>query len=198
MDDNDINIGIVSRGEKEETTKEAQPTMMLLNKFDLRKYINYEIVMKRDINKADYVKPFGKTLFIDNEDANIDSVNEKGQVDVLNRESFENWTDLLKTTSSILNLRLFKIAYNNEKNLEDTIYDYYNSLLCYSTLMTKKNNGRFISPSETMQLRRIREKLPLSMQSLAEKLGCNVSVWNEDTWKKCFEELSNRIDERAE
>jgi hypothetical protein len=41
------------------------------------------------------VRPLGKTLFIDDNKENINSVNKRGDIDVLWRKSFSSWLDLL-------------------------------------------------------------------------------------------------------
>jgi predicted phosphatase len=96
LDKNSINLGIVSRSEVKDTLFEAQPAVMLLKKFDIYKYFNYEVVFKRVVDKADYVKPLGKTLFIDDYKEELDVVNARGSVDVLWRRSFPKWESLLE------------------------------------------------------------------------------------------------------
>lgn len=96
LNDNDKNLGIVSRGEKLETPFASQPSIMLLKKFHLFKYFNYNVIIKAFINKREYVRPLGKTLFVDDEREWVDEVNEKDNVDVLWRQSFNNWFDLLQ------------------------------------------------------------------------------------------------------
>ena len=84
--DNDINMGIMSKGEKfsDLTTLtsvpyEYQPSIMILKKFDIYKYFNHDIILKGFVNKSEYIKPLGKTLFIDDEIENIIEVDNKGQ-----------------------------------------------------------------------------------------------------------------------
>jgi predicted phosphatase len=105
LDLNDKNLGVVSSGEKliDENKRiglpsAAQPSIMLLKKFDLYKYFNLGVITKGFINKRDYVKGIGKVLFIDDSNEQIQNVNEKGNIDVLDRKSFGNWEDLLRKT----------------------------------------------------------------------------------------------------
>jgi predicted phosphatase len=204
LDRNNINIGIVSSGEKEDTPFEAQPAMFILKKFELKKYINYEIVFKRDMDKADYVKPLGKTLFIDNEDKNLEDVDKKGQVDVLNRGSFENWTDLLQQKYASLNLAFLKLG-----NLEDSdpinhALTFYKDTMDYSELKLKQSCGEFISPKELKKLARLSRDLPREMVKLADIIETRyknidttvikAAAWNEDNWPYCFNKLDKFVD----
>lgn len=103
LDADDINLGVVSSGEKEHTPLQAQPSVMLLKKFDLYKYFNLYVVCKQGINKREYVRPFGKTLFIDDDNENLDEVKVNEKVDVLDRKVFEDWDHLFqKKVSSLL------------------------------------------------------------------------------------------------
>ena len=106
LDEHDVNMGIVSSGEKDDTPFSAQPTVMLLKKFDIFKYFNYDIILKRQCNKSRYVKPLGKTLFIDDERDNIEEVAQNDEVDVLRRNVFQDWDQLLIQKQSQLNLGL--------------------------------------------------------------------------------------------
>ena len=204
LDKNNINIGIVSSGEKENTTFSAQPGVMLLKKFDLKKYINYEIVLKRDINKADYVKPMGKTLFVDNEDKNVDAVDKKGQVDVLNRGSFENWSDLLQHKSAALNLVVQKLGSLNGSDTIDSAMEFYKDTLDYSKIMLKQSCGEYLSDKETRKLFALRRDLPRKMQRLSSIIQSrwksvdlstvSSDVWNEDNWPSVFQSIDKAID----
>jgi predicted phosphatase len=96
LDKNNINLGIVSRSEVRDMAFEAQPAIMILKKFDIYKYFNYEVILKLSMNKAEYVKPLGKTLFIDDWKEEVDAVNARGDVDVLWRRAFAKWETLLE------------------------------------------------------------------------------------------------------
>jgi len=95
------NLGIMSRGEAVDLPFEAQPSTQLLKKFEIYGYFNYEVIYKAFGDKSAYVRPRGKTLFIDDDKKNIDSVNERGDVDVLHRKAFNNWLDLLSIKENI-------------------------------------------------------------------------------------------------
>jgi predicted phosphatase len=95
LDQNDINMGIVSRGEKLNRPFDAQPSIMLLKKFNIYQYFNYEIVLKMNINKSEYCKPLGTTLFIDDDDTQLQLVMQRDDIDTLPRQSFQNWGVLL-------------------------------------------------------------------------------------------------------
>ena len=97
------NLGIVSSGEKLADVEKrvsvpfsAQPSTMLLKKFDIFKYFNLYIIYKAFVDKSEFVTASGKTLYVDDRKDVIDSVNSKGDVDVLWRQSFVNWKDLLE------------------------------------------------------------------------------------------------------
>jgi len=103
LDLTDKNLGIVSSGEKLIDVNRkiglpsaAQPSVMLLKKFDLYKYFNLGVITKAFINKREYIKGIGKVLFIDDNNEQIQNVNEREDIDVLNRKSFNNWNDLLR------------------------------------------------------------------------------------------------------
>lgn len=97
LDNANKNLGIVSRSADREKDLPfaALPAVMILKKFDIFKYFNLDIIVKSDINKADYIYRLGKTLFIDDETDNIEAVKEKGNIDVLSRKKFQEWQDLL-------------------------------------------------------------------------------------------------------
>jgi len=94
LDEYGINLGVVSASAVPDLADEAQPALMLLRKLDIYQFFNYIVVIKTKINKGDYAKPDGKTLFIDDDPKQIQAVNERGLVDVLNRHSFADWNDL--------------------------------------------------------------------------------------------------------
>ncbi len=106
LDSANKNLGIVSRSEAPGLTFAAQPAVMLLKSFGLYNYFNYDVIIKAGIEKFQYVKPNGKTLFIDDDPQNLQSVNQKDQVDTLNRKSFGPWEQALIPVKSSLNLNL--------------------------------------------------------------------------------------------
>ena len=103
LDNNDINMGICSRGERRNTPFAAQPTTMLLKKFDIYKYFNLDVILKEGITKSNYVRPNGKTLFIDDSKEQLQDVEANTNVDVLSRDAFSDWVQLLQPmkTSSL-------------------------------------------------------------------------------------------------
>lgn len=104
LDDSGINVGIMSNGEKftdEALTAalptQAQPSIMLLKKFGIYQYFNYDIILKAFVDKAEYVKAKGRTLFIDDMPKNTLSVDQIPNVDVLQRKTFQSWEQLLQS-----------------------------------------------------------------------------------------------------
>ena len=102
LDNNNKNLGIVSTGQKlsdivsrTPIPTQAQPSIMLLKKFDIYKYFNYDIILKAFANKLEYVRPLGETLFIDDKFDNLTNVQQNSKVDVLWRKSFQTWQQLL-------------------------------------------------------------------------------------------------------
>ena len=110
LDKANKNLGIVSRSEAPGVTFAAQPAVMLLKQFGIYKYFNYDIIIKWGINKAEYVKPNGKTLFIDEDQQNLGEVQQKDQVDVLWRKSFEHWNQTLSPVQSSLHFSFMKLG----------------------------------------------------------------------------------------
>lgn len=107
LNDAGKNIGAVSSGEDEDRPFQAQPATMLLKQFRLYSLINLDIVLKKDADKKLYVKPHGKTLFIDDKKENVDEVNAYGRVDVLWRGAFQTWDQLLVPKSQQLNFNAY-------------------------------------------------------------------------------------------
>lgn len=95
LDKNMTNLGIVSRSELQNRPFESQPAIMLLKKFHIFDYFNYEIHLKHGMEKSEYVRPLGKTLFIDNERENVSNVDLNCCSDVMWRGSFRQWSDTL-------------------------------------------------------------------------------------------------------
>lgn len=120
LDAADINLGIVSRSELEDKPFSAQPAIMLLKLFDLYKYFNYQISLKLTMEKSEYVKPLGKTLFIDDEQENTNAVNQSGKADVLWRGAFGDWDQLMSPVNSVLS---FAIA-ASQKHSREVVPEY--------------------------------------------------------------------------
>ena len=89
-----VNLGVVSRSAVRDLADEAQPSKMLLGKLDLLKYFTYIVVIKEGIDKGDYARPEGRTLFVDDQPDMLQAVNARGLVDVLSRRKFVGWETL--------------------------------------------------------------------------------------------------------
>jgi len=166
LNDNDMNMGIISSGEKEDTTPSAQPAVMLLKKFNLWSYFNLGVLCKQGINKRNYIKGFGKTLFIDDDEEQIQSVKVDENIDVLDRKAFEGWDQLLqsqKTNLSFgLSMFLNKVAaeefqYNSSA---DTLLNIYKAEQIYSYVKNKRQMGDDISDSENIRYLKVKGELP--------------------------------------
>ncbi len=138
LDDHNINLGIVSTGQKlidvtnrVESPFESQPSILLLKKFGLFNYFNYDIILKAFAIKSDYVKPLGKTLFIDDTIENINDVKLKEGVDVLWRGSFQIWKQLLLPKKEAFLKLSWKIPQSNRIEITKDNWEDYNGLLNY-------------------------------------------------------------------
>jgi hypothetical protein len=96
LDEYGMNLGVVSRSAKPGVVDEAQPAKMLLGKFDLLRFFTYIVVIKPGIDKGEYARPEGHTLFIDDDAEILQSVNDRGLVDVLSRKKFVGWENLFQ------------------------------------------------------------------------------------------------------
>lgn len=96
-----INLGIISLSYNDRWTFAAQPAVMLLKIFDIYRYFRYSVVIKPRITKAEYIKPKGRTLYIDDDNMQIDAVLASGipDLDVLRRTSFQSWSDFIPATT---------------------------------------------------------------------------------------------------
>lgn len=112
LDKAGINLGIVSHSEVADTVEQAQPAYMLLRKFALLQFFTYIVVIKKDIDKSLYVRPEGKTLFIDDDQKQLDLVNKRGLADVLNRHSFVGFKDLFTEVKEVPDEPEFKMQQN--------------------------------------------------------------------------------------
>lgn len=104
LDEDDKNMGIVSSGERQNRPFDAQPSIMILKKFNIYRFFNYNVVIKKDINKNEYCKPLGTTVFIDDSYDQLQSVMRRSDIDILPRQSFKDWRILLtpKKEASLL------------------------------------------------------------------------------------------------
>lgn len=123
LDDANKNLGIVSRSEAPGVPFAAQPAVMLLKQYGLYKYFNYDVILKLGMNKAEYVKPNGKTLFIDDDQQNLEGVNQRDQVDVLWRKSFTDWRQTLSPVQSHLNFSFMRLGWEMEEEKYPQLYD---------------------------------------------------------------------------
>lgn len=97
LSDANINLGFLSVGGLQYIPYESQPSVICLRLYQIHDYFKYQrTIVYRDEIKSKYFKPKGKTLFIDDNAANLLDVKEIFRdVDVLNRYDFKNWKDLL-------------------------------------------------------------------------------------------------------
>lgn len=103
-------LGIVTDDAIPNRTKEAQPVVLLLRKFRLYDYFSYIEVDKR-INYSEYVRSDGATLFITDNNPVGKEVNDRGQVDILQRQSFEDYVELLQPKEEQRNSVLSRLGY---------------------------------------------------------------------------------------
>jgi predicted phosphatase len=91
------NIGFITRGGLLKTKYEDQPPIKCLKLFGIFNFFNYEkIVLFRTDIKSKYLKPFGKTIYIDDNPIDLNDISDhhKG-THVINRNNFLNWEDIL-------------------------------------------------------------------------------------------------------
>lgn len=100
LDDYGLNLGVVSRSALEDVSDEAQPAKMLIGKLDILRYFTYLVVIKAGIDKGDYARPDGRTLFIDDDQKMLQAVNTRGLVDVLSRTKFMGWEKLFTSSKA--------------------------------------------------------------------------------------------------
>ena len=84
-------LGFVSRGGLLHINKQSQPSIKILEAFDVLKYFNYcqHIIYKTE-SKGDYIVPSGKTLYIDDNENDLRDVKNKhgNAIDVVNANEF--------------------------------------------------------------------------------------------------------------
>ena len=100
------NIGFITRGGVKHVDFDNQPAVVCLKLFKILKYFNHQTtVLYRDQKKSDFIKPKGKTLFIDDDPEQLLDIktNTHGSCDTLNRTKFAKWNDLnLKNSLSLV------------------------------------------------------------------------------------------------
>lgn len=166
LDGSDMNMGVVSSGEKDNTPHDAQPSVLLLKKFNLYKYFNLGVICKAYINKKEYVRGFGKTLFIDDDDDKLQQVKTRPDVDVLDRKAFDGWDQILEQKKS--NLVFGLTAFLKKKADEefqyrsgaDTLLNIYKAEQIYSHIEHKRSIGEDVSDSENVRWLKVKQQLP--------------------------------------
>jgi len=98
LSDNKRNLGFASRGGAENIEYNKQPTIIALKAFGIYKYFNYQkILVHRTVNKAALLEPSGKTLYIDDNNDDLEKVIaiHGNLIDTLNRNSFQDWRSMI-------------------------------------------------------------------------------------------------------
>lgn len=100
---NGINLGFVTKGGVLDTPYNDQPAVKCLKLFNILPYFNYctHVIYKTE-NKSDYIQPKGKTLFIDDSPDVIKDIKTNTACDVINRDTFLSWKDLLTSNLQAL------------------------------------------------------------------------------------------------
>jgi hypothetical protein len=93
---NNTNIGFITRGGLLLTKYEEQPPIICLKLFKIFHFFKYDshVLYKTDL-KSEYIKPCGKTLYIDDNNVDLMDISSIKEVDTLNRHHFKNWLELL-------------------------------------------------------------------------------------------------------
>lgn len=91
------NLGFVTRGGLLETKLEDQPPIVCLKLFKILDFFNYDrIVLFRTDIKSKYLKPFRKTIYIDDNPIDLNDISSVHKnISVLDRNSFSKWKDLI-------------------------------------------------------------------------------------------------------
>jgi hypothetical protein len=91
-------LGYITRGGLQDTPYIIQPPVICLKMFDVYNFFNYEkhVLWKTD-KKSQYIKPHGKTLYIDDNLVDLEDIDSILDVDIttLNRDRFKSWRYLL-------------------------------------------------------------------------------------------------------
>ena len=91
------NLGFITLGGLLDIQYEDQPVTHCLKMYDVYKYFNHQktILYKTD-QKSKYIIKSGKTVFIDDDQHNLDDINQNHtDIITINRLNFKNWKDLL-------------------------------------------------------------------------------------------------------
>ena len=92
------NIGFASIGALEDIKFDHQPSVQLLKLWGLYDYFNYpSILVYKTIDKIPLLKPSGKTLYIDDDPIQLEKAKKfhGDKLDILDRNNFVNWKDLI-------------------------------------------------------------------------------------------------------
>lgn len=176
LDERNTNMGTLSSGEAENVTSGAQPSVLLLKKFDLYGYFNMGVVCKRGIDKREYALPFGKTLLIDDDDENLDSVKENELVDILDRKAFEDWDQLLQKKTSNLVLGLYSfLTKRAQKEFEfrsgaSILLDLYKAELDYTPAKRKQGGEEEVSDEENVRFLQSKSNIPRLFEEAVQYL----------------------------
>tara|TARA_Y100001937_G_C7047868_1_gene297703 strand:+ start:446 stop:940 length:495 start_codon:yes stop_codon:yes gene_type:complete len=92
----DKKVGFISRGGVYDVEYNEQPSVLLLRKFGVYKYFTYAKFMfyKTEV-KAGHLSQFGKCVFFDDMDKDLEAAREIGGVKVIDRKKFNRWRELL-------------------------------------------------------------------------------------------------------
>ena len=91
---NDINIGFISVGSLLNCPYDKQPSVNVLRSLDIYHYFTWcRILRYKHINKADVIRPEGKTLYIDDHDQQLAWIRDRkfDNLDLMNRNMFVSW-----------------------------------------------------------------------------------------------------------
>jgi hypothetical protein len=91
-------LGFASIGGLENTPIDAQPSIEIMKLYEIYQLFTYQkIIVYKTQNKASLIKPYEKTLYIDDDIEILKKVRQEHSlsIDVLNRNSFKDWRDIL-------------------------------------------------------------------------------------------------------
>ena len=89
-------VGFISRGGVFNIEYEKQPSVLLLKAFGILNYFSYiRLLFYKDEVKAGHLSQFGKCVFFDDMDKDLDEARKIDGVKVIDRKEFDNWSDLL-------------------------------------------------------------------------------------------------------
>mgnify|MGYP003138016499 FL=1 len=89
-------VGFISRGGVYDVEYDEQPSVILLRKFGVYKYFTYAKFMfyKTEV-KAEHLSQFGKCVFFDDMDKDLEAARKIGGVKVFDRKKINRWDDFL-------------------------------------------------------------------------------------------------------